>query len=145
MQPVQKIKDIKNIRPRPHASKLVRADAFFGSLKKNLLLWNQSSVYTNVITHMRIGHSLTPNFLNTPLSGEERSISPITGVEEWKWETIESKTLRYLISRRNKNVSPPLSFFFFLTSVAYLSSFFSFWVKCWSLLFLITSLSVGFV
>ena len=45
MQPVQKIEDIKNIRPRPHASKLVRADAFFGSLKKNLLLWNQSSVY----------------------------------------------------------------------------------------------------
>ena len=45
MQPGQKIKDIKNIRPRQHVSKPARADAFFGSLKKHLVSWNQSSVY----------------------------------------------------------------------------------------------------
>ena len=45
MQPAQKLKGIKNIRPRPHVSKPARADAFFGSLKKHLLSWNQSSVY----------------------------------------------------------------------------------------------------
>ena len=39
-QPGGKIKDIKTIRPRPRVSKPVRADAFFGSLKKSSFLWN---------------------------------------------------------------------------------------------------------
>ena len=63
MQPLQKKKDIKNIRPLPHVSKPARADAFFGSLK-SIFFRGISLPSTDIITHMRIGHSLTPNFLN---------------------------------------------------------------------------------
>ena len=99
-QPVQRIKDIKNIWPRPHVSKPARADA----------------------------------------SRDERSISPTTAWKDMKRDNYRKQDVTVFDLAQNKNVSLPP---FFFLSIAYLSQFLSFWVKCSSFLFLTTRLSVG--
>ena len=92
---------------------------------------------------MRTGHSLKPNFLN---NAALQRVKVADFPDHWcgsrmKKENYGKQYVTVCDLALNKNVSLPLSFF--LTRVAYLSSFLSFWVKCSSLLFLITSLSVG--
>ena len=75
-QPVQKIKDIKNIWPRPLESKPARADAFYGSLKKASVLPSTD------ISRIRINHSLKRNFLkNAPQRGKVDFPDHCSGVE----------------------------------------------------------------
>ena len=105
----------------------LRAQTTFSTLWKSIFSRGISLPSTD-ITHIRIKHSLNATFWKT-LSREERSRFLAAGVEGWKRKTIESETSRYLISRGTRMFHCR---FLFLTSVA-----------CWSLLFLITSLSVG--
>ena len=123
-----KNKDIKNIRPRTQVSKPARADAFFGSLKKHLFLW--ISLPSTDITHIRIKHSLKRNFLKNVLQRGKVEFPHWCG--KMKKEKYRKRDVSVSDLAENKNVSLPLSFF--LISVAYLSQFLSFWVKCSSVL-----------
>ena len=84
---------------------------------------------------MRIGHSLKPNFLNNAALQRGKVDFPDHWCEGMKKENYRKQDVTVSDLARNKNVSLLLSFFFFLKSVAYLSSFLSVWVRCTSLLF----------
>ena len=84
---------------------------------------------------MRTGHSLKPNFLN---NAALQRVKVADFPDHWcgsrmKKENYGKQYVTVCDLAPNKSVSLPLSFF--LTRVAYLSSFLSFWVKCSSLLF----------
>ena len=72
---------------------------------------------------MSIGHSLKTNFLNNAADFPDHWCG-----SRMKKENYGKQDVTVCDLARNKNVSLPLSLF--LTSVEYLSSFLSFWVKC---------------
>ena len=111
---MQKIKDIKNIRPRTQVSKPAREDAFFGSLKKHL--FRGISLPSSDIIHIRIKHSLKRNFLKNALQRGKVEFPHSSG--KMKKEKYRKRDVSVSDLAENKNVSLPLSLFFSKCSIS---------------------------